>query len=30
MTSTTREIVPVRQVDDAPVGDGRPGPYTCS
>jgi len=28
MTSTTREIVPVRQVDDALVGDGRPGPYT--
>jgi branched-chain amino acid aminotransferase len=29
MTSTTREIVPVRQVDDALIGDGRPGPYTC-
>jgi len=29
MTSTTREVVPVRQVDDALVGDGRPGPYTC-
>jgi branched-chain amino acid aminotransferase len=29
MTSTTREVVPVRQVDDAPIGDGRPGPYTC-
>jgi branched-chain amino acid aminotransferase len=28
VTSTTREIVPVRQVDDALVGDGRPGPYT--
>jgi branched-chain amino acid aminotransferase len=29
MTSTTREVVPVRQVDDALVGDGRPGPFTC-
>lgn len=29
MTSTTREVVPVRQVDDALIGDGRPGPYTC-
>jgi len=29
LTSTTREIVPIRQVDDALVGDGRPGPYTC-
>jgi len=29
MTSTTREIVPVHQVDDALIGDGRPGPYTC-
>ena len=29
MTSTTREVVPVRQVDDSPIGDGRPGPYTC-
>jgi branched-chain amino acid aminotransferase len=28
MTSTTREVVPVRQVDEAPVGDGRPGPLT--
>jgi branched-chain amino acid aminotransferase len=28
MTSTTREVVPVRQVDDAAVGDGRPGPRT--
>ena len=26
MTSTTREVVPVRQVDDSPIGDGRPGP----
>lgn len=29
MTSTTREVVPVCSVDDAPIGDGRPGPYTC-
>jgi branched-chain amino acid aminotransferase len=29
LTSTTREIVPIRQVDDAVIGDGRPGPYTC-
>jgi branched-subunit amino acid aminotransferase/4-amino-4-deoxychorismate lyase len=29
MTSTTRELVTVRQVDDSPIGDGRPGPYTC-
>lgn len=29
MTSTTREVVPVRQVDDALIGDGRPGPFTC-
>jgi branched-chain amino acid aminotransferase len=29
MTSTTREVVPVRQVDDSLIGDGRPGPYTC-
>jgi branched-chain amino acid aminotransferase len=28
MTSTTREVVPVRQLDDTPIGDGRPGPYT--
>ena len=28
MTSTTREVVPVRQVDEAPVGSGRPGPLT--
>jgi branched-chain amino acid aminotransferase len=28
LTSTTREIVPVRQVDEALVGDGRPGPLT--
>lgn len=29
MTSTTREVVPVRQVDDTLIGDGRPGPYTA-
>jgi branched-chain amino acid aminotransferase len=28
LTSTTREVVPVRQVDGAPVGSGRPGPLT--
>jgi branched-chain amino acid aminotransferase len=28
MTSTTREVVPVRQVDDTVIGDGRPGPLT--
>jgi len=28
MTSTTREVVPVRRVDEAPVGNGRPGPLT--
>jgi len=28
MTSTTREVVPVRQVDEARVGSGRPGPLT--
>lgn len=28
MTSTTREVVPVQQVDETPVGDGRPGPLT--
>jgi branched-chain amino acid aminotransferase len=28
LTSTTREVVPVRTVDEARVGDGRPGPIT--
>jgi branched-chain amino acid aminotransferase len=28
LTSTTREVVPVRQVDESPVGSGRPGPLT--
>jgi branched-chain amino acid aminotransferase len=28
MTSTTREVVPVKQVDETPIGSGRPGPLT--
>jgi branched-chain amino acid aminotransferase len=28
MTSTTREVVPVKQVDETAIGDGRPGPLT--
>jgi branched-chain amino acid aminotransferase len=28
MTSTTREVVPVREVDATVIGDGRPGPLT--
>ena len=28
MTSTTREVVPVRQVDETRIGSGRPGPLT--
>jgi branched-chain amino acid aminotransferase len=28
LTSTTREVVPVRTVDGRPVGSGRPGPVT--
>jgi branched-chain amino acid aminotransferase len=28
LTSTTREIVPIHQVDDTTLGDGRPGPLT--
>jgi branched-chain amino acid aminotransferase len=28
LTSTTREVVPVRQVDETTVGDGGPGPLT--
>jgi branched-chain amino acid aminotransferase len=28
MTSTTREVVPVKQVDETPIGNGRPGPLT--
>jgi branched-chain amino acid aminotransferase len=28
LTSTTREVVPVRQVDERVIGEGRPGPLT--
>lgn len=28
LTSTTREVVPIRAIDGTPVGDGRPGPVT--
>jgi branched-chain amino acid aminotransferase len=28
LSSTTREIMPIRQVDDRMIGDGRPGPLT--
>jgi branched-chain amino acid aminotransferase len=28
LTSTTREVVPVRQVDERLIGEGRPGPLT--
>ena len=28
LTSTTREIVPIRNVDGSPVGSGKPGPVT--
>jgi branched-chain amino acid aminotransferase len=28
LTSTTREVVPLRQVDERTIGDGRPGPLT--
>jgi branched-chain amino acid aminotransferase len=30
LTSTTREIVPIVQVDDRPIGDSRPGPITLA
>jgi branched-chain amino acid aminotransferase len=30
LTSTTREAVPIVQVDDRPVGSGRPGPVTLA
>ena len=30
LTSTTREILPIVQVDDRPVGSGRPGPVTVA
>lgn len=28
LSSTTREVMPIRQVDDAAIADGRPGPLT--
>ena len=28
MTGTAAEVTPIREVDDRPVGDGRPGPVT--
>jgi branched-chain amino acid aminotransferase len=28
MTGTAAELTPVREVDDRPVGDGKPGPIT--
>jgi branched-chain amino acid aminotransferase len=28
LTSTTRELMPIRAVDGRPIGDGRPGPVT--
>lgn len=28
LTGTAAEVTPVRQIDDQPVGDGRPGPVT--
>jgi branched-subunit amino acid aminotransferase/4-amino-4-deoxychorismate lyase len=28
LTSTTREVVPIVQVDDRTIGTGRPGPVT--
>jgi branched-chain amino acid aminotransferase len=30
LTSTTREVVPIVQVDDRPIGNGAPGPLTAS
>ena len=30
LTSSTRELVPIVQVDDRPIGTGRPGPVTCT
>ena len=30
LTSTTREVVPIVQVDDRKVGSGLPGPITCA
>ena len=28
LSSTTREVMPIRQVDDRVIGEGRPGPLT--
>ena len=28
ITSSTREVMPARTLDDRPVGDGKPGPVT--
>ena len=28
LTGTAAEVVPIRSVDDRPVGDGKPGPIT--
>ena len=28
MTGTAAELTPIREIDDHPVGDGRPGPIT--
>jgi branched-subunit amino acid aminotransferase/4-amino-4-deoxychorismate lyase len=28
ITSSTREVMPARTIDDRPVGDGKPGPVT--
>jgi branched-chain amino acid aminotransferase len=28
VSSTTKEVLPIRQVDESPIGDGRPGPIT--
>jgi len=30
LTSTTRELVPIVQVDDRKIGSGAPGPITCA
>jgi branched-subunit amino acid aminotransferase/4-amino-4-deoxychorismate lyase len=30
LTATTREVVPLTAVGDAPIGDGRPGPVTAT
>ena len=30
LTSTTREVVPIVQVDDRAIGSGKPGPVTLA